>query len=271
MRGRFRKLLKAALVVPVDPAWAPQALGAGTIVELIDERPDAPPRALASDVLIRFQDAAARQPLGWLWERTPLKQAGGPLRRQAWETDEYLSSVDWARDLMAQPGQDARTWLCVEGPKQLDLLKRVVRELGGRVEARDGKLTVVRRAIRLILNQEVSVEEVQETQRAARGRKTSAKHRVKAKVNRRVEGNGKAERAPRRSAGQSVGEKLVALMKGNGLARSLAGGKELSKKQLVQLRDEINERAAKAREAGQGKLASQLSSANRLVRRLARA
>jgi hypothetical protein len=265
--ARFRKLLKAALVVPVNPSWSPEALGAGTIVELMDVKPDAPPRAMASDILIRWQDAAARQVLGWLWERTPLRTSGGPLTRKSWEMGETLGVVDWAREVMTQPGQDPLTWLCREGVKQLDLVKRVIRELGGRLEPREGKFNVIRRAIRLILNKEVSVEEVKE---AGRTRKTSAKHRVKDKVNRRAESASQAngERGQRRWASQ-----LPALMKGTssaGLAKRLAAGEELSKKQLTTLREGINECSSELREKKQDKSAEVLSNANRLVRRLIR-
>jgi hypothetical protein len=53
-------------------------------------------------------------------------------------------------------------------------------------------------------------------------------------------------------------------------AKKLASGTELSKKELIELRDNVNAAAEAAREAGKGSLSSNLSAANRSVRRMAR-
>jgi hypothetical protein len=77
--------------------------------------------------------------------------------------------------------------------------------------------------------------------------------------------------------GHTTGAALVPMLKkakADGavvkLAERLAADETLSRTQLEKLRDAVNEAAATAREKEHTDLAAQLSSANRLVRRLAR-
>ena len=82
----------------------------------------------------------------------------------------------------------------------------------------------------------------------------------------------KAERAP---SGTKIA-KLYELLKkagakqGLSTAKKLAAGCDVTKKELVALRDHVNAAAITARENNAGSLASQLSALNRSVRRMAR-
>lgn len=274
---KFRKLLRAAIIVPVTPnpdvqRWGAQALGQGTVVEVMDDRLDEPPPISPEDVLVRFKDAGARDVLGYLARRTVLKPSGGPLNRVPFNSeDDGLTCYDWVRERITNSGLQPLSWLATEGPKHLDLLRDVVRELGGSLKKADDESQVIKRIARLILNREVSMSEVEEARDAAPA-KSGKKNGKKAKA--KSNGKAKAEKATRTPAGVGVGEILVPLLKGNGgakLAARLAKGESLGKKQLTELRDAINEAAATAREKKQGKVSSALSAANRQVRRLARA
>lgn len=284
--AKFRKLLRGAVVVPVNrnpsgERWTPQALGSGTVVELIDERLDEPSPFGPGEILVRFKDAGARDVLGWLARHTPLKACGGPLKRKPYvadDDDDQLSSYDWVRDQAMLYGWREKTkglsplsWLVVEGPKDLGLLRDVVRELGGTFKKSDDAHQAIRRVARLVFNREVSMAEVEEARDAATA-KSGRKGSKKAKGKKSTEKT--TERAERRPAGVGVGAILVPLLKGGAgakLAKRLANGDQLKKKELTELRDAINEAAATAREKKQGKVSSALSAANRQVRRLARA
>jgi hypothetical protein len=114
------------------------------------------------------------------------------------------------------------------------------------------------------------VQEERDSAAAAPAKGKSKKQKKAAKGKKQAKGSVKVKRQP---MSVTVGTSLLALGlggSGKSLASKLAKGEELKKKQLVELRDAINEAAGKARENKQGKVASQLSSANRLVRRLAR-
>lgn len=79
---------------------------------------------------------------------------------------------------------------------------------------------------------------------------------------------------PGQSASISAGQRLVELKLPAplaGIAQKLAKGGTFTGPQLAKLRDGINTHAESLREKGQKSLASRLSAANRLVRRLERA
>jgi hypothetical protein len=84
---------------------------------------------------------------------------------------------------------------------------------------------------------------------------------------------GDSERTP---MGVSLSKKLLPLLREAGVkgaaivtVKALGAGESVKKAQLIELRDAINEAASEVREDN-GSLASQLSSANRTVRRLSR-
>lgn len=99
----------------------------------------------------------------------------------------------------------------------------------------------------------------------------STPKRARKRAAKRSEGD---EGGGRRSSLVTAGTTLVPLLKGHrdilALAKRLANDEALPKKQLLTLRDGVKEAAADAREADDGSLASKLSAANRLVRRLVR-
>ena len=79
--------------------------------------------------------------------------------------------------------------------------------------------------------------------------------------------------APARSMARTTGETLLPLLgnrDGRKIAQRLANNETVGKRDLEKLRDIVNESAASAREGDKATLASKLSNANRLVRRLAR-
>lgn len=113
---------------------------------------------------------------------------------------------------------------------------------------------------------------------AKRGRKPAAK-KTSAKKTTAKKGGAKrvSAEAPARSMARTVGNTLLPLLEKAGakrdcisIAKHLANDESVTKKQLHELRDAINELATEARGNNKESLASSLSSANRLVRRLAR-
>lgn len=113
------------------------------------------------------------------------------------------------------------------------------------------------------------VEDEDEEVEAPKSKKSKKAKRAPAED----EGGDEGESAPR--GGSAVGETLVTLLPkgsdGRKMAQRLADGEELSVKQLGSLQTIINEAATEAREEDNGKKASQLSSCNRIVRRMRRA
>lgn len=111
-------------------------------------------------------------------------------------------------------------------------------------------------------------DEAEEEAPKSKKSKKSAKRSAKADADEDEGG----ESAPR--GGTALGETLISLLPkgsdGRKLAQKLADGEELSAKQLGALQDAVNEAAGEAREEDNGKKASQLSSANRIVRRMRR-
>lgn len=280
----LKKLALPALVVPATANWRPQALGAGSIVEPM--QPFIPSSLdLPGEILIGWVDVAGRSSPGWLARTTTFTTngvKGGELRNERGELD--LSPYDQLRDLLAKDDVKAPwtvlSWLARFGEQKLDLLQEVIRQLGG-VPPRSGSTDeIIVRAAKLITQQEVTMSDAQEaattatkpaTKRAAK--KSSAKKTTAKKTTKRAV----SAEAPARSMARTVGNTLVPLLEKAGakrdcisIAKHLANDESVTKKQLTELRDTINELASEARANKKESLASSLSAANRLVRRLAR-
>lgn len=117
--------------------------------------------------------------------------------------------------------------------------------------------------------EDMDEDEVEEEDEAP-AKKSKKSKKAKAAADDEDEGEESAARG-----GTAVGETLTTLLgkgtDGRKLAQRLADGEDLSAKQLGALQAAINEAATEAREEENGKKASQLSSANRIVRRMRRA
>lgn len=114
-------------------------------------------------------------------------------------------------------------------------------------------------------------DEDEEEEPAPRKKKSAKKSAKKGKSKKGDDEEGGGET---RSAKVTIGTALLALVKGKKdltrAAKALMADEDFTKKQLIQLRDDINAYAADLREKDDSKTASQLSAVNRQVRRLSR-
>jgi hypothetical protein len=289
---KFRELTKQLLVVPcvmewMNKRWLPVHLGAGTVVRLPSGAEYAPnPVGIPDEVLVYYQDAAQREVPGYLARTATafMKQVRGP-SRYVTAKPETLAPMEQLRDRIGSSGLPAYTWLITKGRRMPKLLRAALRDTGVRVKRSDSADERVIKAIRAILNQEVTMQEIEDTtdvapaKRTKKGAKRAAKKGGAKRAAREEKAGGRKrasrDEAPARSMSRSAGEALLAVKGLNGSVKSfatkLANDGELSKKQLQQLRDAINEAATEARANDKPNVASQLSAANRLVRRLHRA
>jgi hypothetical protein len=275
----YRRLLAAAVVAPMPEdwmqaqPWQAQVLGAGSIVELLKAEPS-PITAKANELFVRWIDHAGREVKGWLAYATPINVGGRGLTFVGRE-DLKIGSWDELRERIFNSGLTAKQYIALNSTEQEQLtqLQAVIRELGGRIKNSDDDGTIITRAIRLTTGEDITMDDVQEERASAApaaAKKSGKKGGKKGGGKKQAKGSVKVKRQP---MSVTVGTSLLALgISGSAkqLATKLSKGEELKKKQLVELRDSINEAASKAREEKKGKVASQLSSANRLVRRLAR-
>lgn len=301
------ELLTPALVLPYQyykaAAVPPTVLDVGSVVFIqgTDHLEGDPPRSPAtmdkSEIFVHWVGSDGREDYGWLSSFTQYRAVKKQVRCIL-GTSEQLGAWDVIRRRAWKNDITALDWIEKYGAKYLPLLNGAIREFGGKSPKSDDADSISRRLARLIRentmarknkqeieeveeevmedeeledeeleedegDEEVEADEEDEEEEAPAPKKGAKKGAKKAAK----------EKAPRAPAGQSVGSTLVKLLKGDSkkYAQMLADGKNLKKAQLEKLRDGINEEAAAAREADKGSLASQLSSANRLVRRLARA
>ncbi len=274
------RVVQAVLVVPDRVTWGAQLLGPGSVLD-IEADPRLGPLGI-DEIAVRWVDVVGREESGWIAQTAlvePVKSARTATLLNVRE-DLELDAFDRLRDRVRQQQlKDPRSrwtmaaWLRIFGDAHISALVAAVRELGGIVRGTENPVELGRRILRLAVNQEhlmsTETETVEETATAAK----------KAKAEPVAEKPAKSKKADtsEASASQKLGETLVKLLKkanGNDVAQSIAAkmaeGKSPTAKQLVQLRDGINEAAATAREKEKGELASELSAANRNVRRLAR-
>lgn len=161
-----------------------------------------------------------------------------------------------------------------ESDDERSIIDRIVRAVKPAVPQENGTMKASQaeaankksRAAAVEQDEDEDEEEVVQTKKSKKSKKAKA-----AKSD--DEGDEEGDSAPR--GGAAIGETLVSLLPkgsdGRKLAQRLADGEELSAKQLGALQTSINEAATEAREEENGKKASQLSSANRIVRRMRRA
>lgn len=275
---KLRRLMAPALVVPLgedwmNKPWQAQVLGVGSVVELVDGAMVSPITHKVNEIYIKWVDIVGRQVKGWLAAHTPMDHKARELSNV--RGDLQIGPWDQVREAAFNTGNSAKDWLIMDGPNHVDLLHRVVRELGGKSKKTDSADELIIRAIRLTTGETLTMSEVNEAREGAEpksSKKGGAKKSSK-KSSKKAKGGAKA---PARSMARTTGETLLPLLKKVGAssavkyAVALSSGKTLKKSDLQKLRDLVNEAAEKAREKKQGAVASTLSSANRLVRRLAR-
>jgi hypothetical protein len=287
------QLLTNAVVANREQGWVyrAQGHGPGSVVTLAPRElqgEDIPfsPTGLPGDIPVRWADTVGRVYWGWLAQNIQYKPAKGEPVHVPYDLDAgHATALDELRSKTLASDGTVMEFIACNTAAHAPLLRRVVRELGGAIPKTDDADTLARIALRVLLNREVTMSEVQEARESASETSTRAKGGKKGKKGKK--GKGKGEREVKRAvereadgpgrapAGVSVGERLVKLLpknsEGRRIAQKLASAESVSAKQLESLRDGINEAAAAAREKENGELASQLSSENRLVRRLARA
>jgi hypothetical protein len=279
---KYQTITRNTLVIPEHKHWGPQTLGPGSIVGILEE---ANPSPLGiKERLIKYVDVAGRETLGWI---TPHALLAEPLVKTlhmaTLDGQEGTSPIDWLRNrVMLERQRDHSsdwtliTWVSTFGVQHITELRSAIRELGGIVQAKAEADNIISRALRLITKEEVkmSTEAVQETRQAATTKVKAAKKSTAKKAAAKRE-SAEGGRSMARTAGNTIVPLLskasgAEAKKGLSIAKQLQAGKEVGKKQLTELRDAMNAVATEARTNKKESLASSLSSANRIVRRLAR-
>jgi hypothetical protein len=270
------KVVHVALVVPDERRWLGQAVGAGSIVRLIEPRKPSPLTQQMDEPYVEWIDNVGRTSLGWLARTTTLEKA--PVKTtqlvNSRDGELRLHPVDRLRDLVVMSRKDESsvkspwtllTWCSKFGHEHLDVFRDVIRELGGRTPTDEDAHTTIRRALRLILQQEVTMSDVNTAPSSAPAKKASKGKKT-----------AKTTEAPARSMARTASTNAVTALEKAGapktlvsLAKKLADN-SLTKKEMTELRDGINAQASAAREAKKGGVATQLSSVNRIVRRIIR-
>lgn len=293
----MKQLCQAALVVPDDTlAWFPQALGPGSVVDVVATPADfKSPLGLRGEILVDWVDIDGRKNAGWLARTTTFMTTTKKLTELRNDRSELtLHAYDMLREKFAHQRRKVKApwtpllWFSTFGEQYTEtLLPAVIRELGGTLprDATSHEI-IVRTAARLITDRkEISMSEIKEAGEshgggtaapAKRGRKPAAKKTSAKKTTAKRAKRVSAE-APARSMARTVGNTLLPLLEKAGakrdcisIAKHLANDESVTKKQLHELRDAVNELATEARGNNKESLASSLSGANRLVRRLAR-
>jgi hypothetical protein len=296
------RAVQSVLVVPDQARWGAQALGPGSI---LDVEVEPTPSVLGIDeVRVRWVDVIGREVDGWISQVAMVEPLRNPSQSALLNVREDLrvEPFDRLRHLVRQQqlndpkGQwTMASWLRILGDAHIHALAAAVRELGGIIRGTENHVELSRRILRLAVNQEHlmttdthTVDETEVTPPVKKAKKAAtkpapAKTTAKKSATKPAPTVEKAAKSPRKStaesgsASQRLGESLVKLLKRAGgseaaqaIATKMAEGKTATAKQLTQLRDGINEAAGVAREKEKGELASELSAANRNVRRLAR-
>lgn len=289
----FKKLALPALVVPATGVWNPILLGAESVVELV--RNDEGPLGLPGEQLVRYLDHEQTTREGFLSSTATFSESARKLTALTTvRPDGTMRATDTMRMRMLSE-RHVRWQPQINGPwtplgwfgrfglqeETAEMLKAVVREHGGILPRSATSSDVLTRALRIIFRKEVPMSEVQE---AAAPAKTATKRAAKKGATKKGATKAKTSTAkhakpdaPARSMSRTVGNTLTPLLEKAGakretlaLAKRLSHDEELGKRDLTHLRDAVNEHATAARSENKGALASSLSAANRLVRRLAR-
>lgn len=326
--SKFIKLLAPAFVVPDRKDWYGQTLGPGSICE-VNPNGSVSPIGAPGEIPVHWMDGGGNVATGWLSARTPHTTATGRATLRREPTDEMMNAVDRLRHYVAATRVESPKetiplgqWLVSFGPRHIELLNAVRRELGSKPSPNDTKATTISRVWRLLLPGDAPMDQIEDSVEKhesatpaagdaaqtddsvkAKGRKRAATKKAPAKkTTAKAPSTGKkgttvnkeeqvatkekttrkhatttskkaAGDAPARSMAITLGNTLAPLL-GNKDARALAtrlkNNDIPSKRDLTKLRDFVNEAASSAREGDKAPLASKLSSANRLVRRLIR-
>jgi hypothetical protein len=271
-------------------------LGAGSVVEQTKVGSDDSPIKLPGERPVRALDHNHEPVTGYLSSTaTFLENGRSPKALTTEAPDGTMRAVDTMRMRMLSEKQVR--WQSVNGPwtplgwfgrfgvqpDTVELLRTVVREYGGILSRNAEPEKVLASALRIIISKEVTVSDAQEA--AAPATKTPAKRAAKKSTTKSSAKKGGTKSAtkrakpdaPARSMSRTVGNTLLPLFEKCGakretisLAKRLSNDEKLGKKDLQHLRDAVNECATNMRESKKESLASSLSAANRLVRRLAR-
>lgn len=285
--GTMLLLNRQAAIEPSESATIMPVLGKMTRLRVWNGGPS--PTGIPHELPVTYLDAAGIERHGWLepWalvakfssQHKPLKKA------EPYDTHAGLSPLDLLRNA-AHTDRITVFQSVARNRKQLKpLLRKVIRELGGNTDKSDDPDTIAVKALSMLHDREVTmkdvkgakktkrvveeVEEQDEDEEQEEQAERPARKSKKAKAAKAEKGEGGRSNSMRVSAGNAL---VPLLPKGPArkAAQRLQENEELSKKELIALRDGVNEAAAAAREAGDGKTASKLSAANRIVRRLAR-
>lgn len=222
--------------------------------------------------IVTFRDVGGVLHQGWIAYNTPLSVGSGEPAFGDGDRDP-ISAWDDLRDQLFHRGWTVEHFCSRLKTSEVSLVRAVIRELGGATPKGD------KAALAKILTRITHVQEVQMSQDTAEAGTATAKSAKKSKKVKKVakgqkakaKSNGEGGRSAVRSAGQAILDTGTGNGKIKAVAQRLLKGEDMKSKELIALRDQINEVAIKAREAGKDNLAAKLANANRLVRRLARA
>lgn len=220
---------------------------------------------------------------------------GRALETTAWDQLRERIVLTAPRDGIDKQGRPIHPWtifpwLCRFGAVNIPLLRAALQHLTRKDPRTNQPDELTRRLMKVTVNRVVSIRKIQvirkkiqreeEHRRALalarlteRQRARQLKLEVKEKKTMRASKKSTQKTAaPKRSMARTVGQALLKLKASSthGYAKRLVNG-GLPRKDLVKLRNVINEAASTAREKKQSSLASALSGANRLVRRMERA
>lgn len=287
----------ALFVISVGHAWA---LPKGTTIQVLQNAPSCV-TGTESELHVQAPDAGGRPWRGWIARSTPLEalsDTAGAASKTVWKTTVThfaLPAIDALREAVVltlpRGGHNKRgqatdpwtffDWLCVHGVEKRAKLEATLKQFRKAIP-KDGT-ELIQKVVKVVLDEDVSTGRISKNR--ARLNSDAALLKALRDAERQLKENAtmkrtskKAEKVARQSAprtnsmSKTVGESLLALKIPalRPYANKLVKG-DTSRKDLVALRDVINAAAGKARERGKKSLASQLSSQNRLVRRLERA
>lgn len=267
------KIERQCAVYPSHRETYMPILGMATIVRVWNGGPS--PTGIPHELPIEYCNAQGEVERGWIESHATISRANNqtkPLNWIMWDPSGGLSALDLFRSNLFHSKWKAFRWLNKFGTNCPSRLRAVIRQLGGITHKSDDPHETINRLIRMLGLTEESTMAKQKQDADNTAQDTSAKKKGK-KSTKQVTAKEK-EGGRANSMRVSCGNALVPILtpgSARKTAKRLQADEAVSKKDLVALRDGVNEQASAAREAGDGKLASKLSAANRIVRRLARA
>jgi hypothetical protein len=258
------KVLHNALAIKeTRPTWWAWIVPRGAVIDVLDEPEVSPVTRYPSELTALVQSQTGQTWKVHLATNTPLSK---PLPASTAVRSDYpnskatsLTTWDDLRVRLAAQGWTFQEWLIKYGAVQPDVIRQIVRELGG--TPKPDPVALSAQALRLVTKEDTDM---------TTAAKTTAKESTARKNGAATKNAAPRARSAQRSAGTSLVELLPHNSAGYAIAKSMSDGKDATHAQLKTLRDAINEAAGKARDDKKASLATKLSDANRLVRRLER-